>query len=90
MQKEIVQKYVNMRNTNSFDIRVFWEMYQTEGGYIKNIQDFSKHFLHEVQIIEGMEIIVNRDINLILLGVDSKLGLTSLHDKNGQFIKIIN
>lgn len=90
MRDSIVQEYIEMRNSKRFDIGVFWRMYQSEGGKLQNPQEFMNHFLHEIQYLEGMEIRATRDRDAILSGIDTKLGLSILYDKNGQFLKIIN
>lgn len=80
-----------MRNSKQFNLQVFWKMYQNEGGLLKNPQEFSKHFLYEIQMLgDGMEMRTNRDRNIILDGIDAKLGLSILYDKQGQFLKVVN
>lgn len=91
MQPSIVQEYIDMRNSKQFNLQIFWKMYQSEGGVLKNPQDFSNHFLHEVQDLgNGMKVRVNRDRDAILNGVDTKLELTILYDKQGQFLGVVN
>lgn len=90
MRADIVKEYIEMRNNKGYNLNVFWKMYKSEGGTLTNPQDFMNHFLYDIQVHEGVEVRMTRDINNILLGIDSKLNLTSLFDADGQFIKIVN
>lgn len=90
MNSILLKEYIEMRNKQSFDLNVFWKIYQDSGGKLKNPQDFAKHFLNQVKMVDGMEIIIARDKNQIISGMDSKLGLSILYDKNNNFIKVVN
>ncbi len=71
----MVNNYIAMRNRGVIDASVLYE-YAVGKGF-----KFSLHeFLHCLNYA---------DINHIISTLDSAFGLTRLHDKNDNFIKII-
>lgn len=67
------EQYIQMRNTNKFDIGWFYRYYKENGGSV----DFNV-FQMVFQLNE-----------VVLSGLDKKFELTTLHDKNGNFIKVV-
>lgn len=67
------EQYIQMRNTNQFDICWFYRYYKENGGSV----DFN---------VFQMVFQLN---DTVLSGLDKKFELTSLHDKNGNFIKVV-
>lgn len=67
------EQYIQMRNTNQFDIGWFYRYYKENGGSV----DFNV-FQMVFQLNE-----------VVLSGLDKKFELTTVHDKNGNFIKVV-
>lgn len=70
-----MNKYIAMRNKGIVDASVLYT-YAVEKGFKLGFHEFI-HCLNHA------------DINYIITTLDSEFGLTRLHDKNDQFIKII-
>lgn len=68
------EQYIQMRNKNQFDINWFYRYYKENGG----TTDFNIFQM----VFELNESVLN--------GLDNKFGLTTLHDKNGSFIKVVS
>lgn len=67
------EQYIQMRNTNRFDIGWYYRYYKENGGSV----DFNV-FQMVFQLNE-----------VVLSGLDKKFELTTVHDKNGNFIKVV-
>lgn len=70
------EQYINMRNRKVIDLSVLYT-YAREQGMTLTFDQFANgaHFL---------------DYNALMEDLDRKFGLTRLHDKNDNFIKVID
>ena len=71
----MVDKYIEMRNSNQYKIEWFYDYYNLNGGRNITLTQF-----HSAFQMYGL--------NDVILGLDKKLNLTSVLDKNGNLIKI--
>lgn len=67
------EQYIQMRNTNHFDIGWFYRYYKQNGGSV----DFNV-FQMVFQLNE-----------VVLSGLDKKFESTTVQDKNRNFIKVV-
>lgn len=70
------QRYIDMRNSNRVDMILMYEYFKENGGKCE-MQQFNQMF--------GF-VNINETLNFM----DHKFELTSLHGKDGTFIKIVN
>lgn len=69
-------RYIAMRNSGRYDINWFYQHY---------LENTDKHIS-----IDKFSMIFNMvDLNNILTHIDNKFKLTTLHDKDGNFIKVV-
>lgn len=71
------EQYIQMRNRGKFDINWFYRYYIEKGGKV----DFNT-FQHTFQLIFHID-------ENVLGKLDKEFGLTTLHDKEGRFIKVV-
>lgn len=67
------QQYIQMRNRGKFDINWFYRYYIEKGGKL----DFNT-----------FQMVFHID-DSVLGKLDKDFGLTTLHDKEGRFIKVV-
>lgn len=72
----MIQRYIQMRNNQQYNIEWFYEYFMTEGGKMMPLLEFTQYFN-----------LLN--LNDILNYLDNKFKLTILINKNNNFIKII-
>jgi hypothetical protein len=65
-----------MRNKNQFDINWFYKYFLEKGGAGLDVHTFGMLFQ-------------SVDLNSVLSFLDAEFSLTRLHDKEGNFIKIV-
>ena len=87
-------QYINMRNSQKLDNNWLWSYYKQEGGKLDNPQEFLEHFYTETTpiMVNGMffgKQKQNRDLSEFFNDMDKKFGLTTLWDKEGNFIKVV-
>ena len=73
--KTQVEKYIEMRNQNRYDISWFYNHYIENSRHSINIQDFERVFRMS-------------NLDSILSHLDNKFGLDILSDKNGVVVKV--
>jgi len=72
----MVDKYIEMRNSGQYNIVWFYDYYNLNGGKAIDLNQF-----HSAFQMYGL--------NDIVAGLDKKLNLNSILDKNGNTIKIL-
>lgn len=90
----IKEKYIKVRNSQKLDNNWLWEYYKQEGGKITDPNEFIETFYitQEPMILHGMTVghqRAERDLGNFFNDMDKKFGLTTLFDKEGNFIKVI-
>ena len=70
------EQYIQMRNKQELDNRFLWNYYKEQGGKMQNPNEFLQLF-YQVTDLSGL-----------FDYLDKKFELTTLWDKNGNFIKV--
>lgn len=93
--KTIKERYIQMRNSQKLDNAWLWEYYKSEGGKeFTNMNDFLENFYIVQQPIELHGHVVgyqraNRDLRGFFEYMDKKFELTTVVNKEGNFIKVV-
>ncbi len=83
-----------MRNSQKLDNQWLWEYYKSEGGKLTDVNEFIENFYIVQQPIEVHGHVVgyqraNRDLSSFFPSMDKKFGLTTVWNKEGNFIKVV-
>ena len=92
--KTIKERYIAIRNSQKLDNTWLWDFYKEQGGKMTDINEFIEYFYIIQQPIQMHGITVghqraNRDLSSFFSEMDKKMGLTTLWDKDNNFIKVI-
>jgi len=88
------EQYIQMRNKQELNNNWLWKYYKENGGIINNPQEFINYFYFEEIpiIVNGFNVgtqKTNRDLSNFFADMDRKFELTTLWDKEGKFIRVV-
>jgi hypothetical protein len=87
------EQYISQRNAQILDDDWLWKYYKENGGILNSQNTFIDYFYNEkVRFnINGESFIQKqqRDLSKFFLEMDKKFKLTTLWDKEGNFIKVV-
>jgi len=87
----MIDKYIKMRNANQFDMQWFYNYFKEKGGKATPEQFQTVfHNVKEKTTVDGrdFEYLSARNFKSFVEAFDKKLGLTTIFDKEGKFVKV--
>jgi len=88
------EKYIKIRNSQKLDNTWLWDYYKEQGGKITDVNEFLEYFYTVQEPIQLHGIVVGhqrgkRDLSQFFSEIDKKLELTTLWDKDNNFVKVV-
>lgn len=90
----MIEGYKKMRNSQKLDNQWLFNYYKKKGGEISNVEQFLDIFYYESVpiMVNGLSFGVqkhNRDLGNFFEDMDKQLNLTTLWNKDGNFLKVL-
>lgn len=84
-------RYIVMRNKKEYNLDFFFNYYLSQGGKVKDGNEFVELFLYTHQIFpNGMKMVTGEiDKQEVLKHMDGVFGLTTVFDNHGNFVKVV-